>query len=47
MHEEELLQVYLDKLAKLSLEKLHERKISALQALKEALNCIEGEMRGY
>jgi len=47
MNEEELLKIYLDKLTKLSLEKLHERNISALQALKEALNYIEGEMRGY
>ncbi len=47
MNEEQLLQMYLEKLAKLSLEKLHERDISALQALREALNYIEGEMRGY
>lgn len=47
MKEEELLRIYLERLEKLSLERLHERNISALQAIKEALNYLEGEMRGY
>ncbi len=47
MSEEERLRVFLDKLSKLAFEKLHDKNISAMQALKESLNYIEGEMKGY
>ncbi len=47
MNEEELLNIYLEKLKLLSLERLQEKNISVIQALKESLNYIEGEMRGY
>lgn len=47
MNKEELLNIYLEKLRLLSLEKLHEKEISVIQALKESLNYIEGEMSGY
>lgn len=47
MNEEELLNIYLEKLRLLSLEKLQEQNISVMQALKESLNYIEGEMQGY
>ena len=47
MNEEELLNIYLEKLRLLSLEKLQEQNISVIQALKESLNYIEGEMIGY
>jgi len=47
MNEEERLQIFLDKLSKLAFEKLQDQNISAMQALKESLNYIEGEMTGY
>lgn len=47
MHEEELLNLYLEKLRVLALEQLKEKNISALEALKESLIYIEGEMKGY
>ena len=47
MNEEELLNIYLEKLKLLSLERLQEKNISVIQALKESLNYIEGEMKGY
>ena len=47
MNEEEKLKVYLEKLQKLSLEKIKEKNLSAIAALKESLNYIEGEMIGY
>lgn len=47
MSEEEKLKVYLDRLQKLCIEKIQDQKISAMQALKESLNIIEGEMTGY
>jgi len=46
MSEEEKLKVYLEKLKVLSEEKL-DGKITAIQALKESLNIIEGEFIGY
>ena len=47
MNEEELLNLYLEKLKLLSLERLQEKNISVIQALKESLAYIEGEMTGY
>jgi len=47
MSEEEKLKVYLEKLKRLSFEKIKEKDVTALQALKESLNYIEGEMTGY
>jgi len=47
MNKEELLNIYLEKLKHQSLERLQEENISVIQALKESLNYIEGEMQGY
>ncbi|MBT5934803.1 hypothetical protein [Sulfurimonas sp.] len=47
MHDEENLKIYLKKLEKLAYERLKERKITPLEAIREALNYIEGEMKGY
>jgi len=47
MSEEEKLKVYLERLKQLSFEKIKEKDVTALQALKESLNYIEGEMTGY
>lgn len=47
MSEEEKLQVYLEKLKVLALEKIASRKTDAITALKESLEYIEGEMIGY
>ena len=47
MNQEELLDLYLEKLRVLSLEKLQDSRISVIEALKEALVYLEGEMQGY
>jgi len=47
MQNEELLKIYLQKLNELAFERLEERNLSPLEAIKEALNYIEGEMQGY
>lgn len=47
MDKEELLNLYLEKLRVLSLEKLNESDMSVIEALKEAILYIEGEMQGY
>ena len=47
MSEVEKLTIYLEKLKVLSFENLQEKNTTAIQALKEALNYIEGEMIGY
>jgi len=47
MHDEERLKIYLKKLEELAFERLRERNITPLEAMKEALNYIEGEMQGY
>lgn len=46
MSEEEKLKFYLERLRILASEKL-ENKTTAIQALKESLNIIEGELIGY
>ena len=47
MNEEELLNLYLEKLRKLALERLSQEDISVVDALKVSLTYIEGEMKGY
>lgn len=47
MHDEENLKIYLKKLEELAYERLKERNLTPLEAIREALNYIEGEMQGY
>ncbi|MDQ7044939.1 MAG: hypothetical protein Q9M32_03375 [Sulfurimonas sp.] len=47
MTEEEKLEFYLEKIRILAKEKLGKKDTSAMQALKEALNYVEGEFIGY
>jgi len=47
MENEELLALYLEKLRLYSLDKLEFNEITVLEALKESLVFIEGEMTGY
>ena len=47
MSDEERLKIYLKKLEALAYERLKERGLTPLEAIKEALNYIEGEMQGY
>ncbi len=47
MDNEALLALYLEKLRLISLEKLSEKDISVLEALKEAIIFLEGELSGY
>ncbi len=47
MSEVEKLAIYLEKLKVLSYENLQEKSTTAIEALREALNYIEGEMIGY
>jgi len=47
MNEEEKLNFYIEKLRVLALEKLEDKKTTALQALQQSLHYIEGEMKGY
>lgn len=47
MYDEENLKIYLKKLEELAYERLQERNITPLEAIREALNYIEGEMKGY
>jgi hypothetical protein len=47
MNQDELLELYLEKLRVLCKEKLEEREISVIEALKESILYIEGEMQEY
>ncbi len=48
MNNEELLKLYLEKLRQLTVESLDKKEIlSVMDALKEALIILEGEMSGY
>jgi hypothetical protein len=47
MNDETLLDLYLEKLRLLALEKMDENNTSVLEALKEALIFLEGELSGY
>jgi hypothetical protein len=44
MNNEENLKIYIKKIEKLALERLKERNLSPLDAIKEAVHYIEGEM---
>ena len=47
MNQEELLDLYLEKLRVLCKEKFEESNISVIEALKESILYLEGEMQGY
>lgn len=47
MNKEELLELYLEKLRLLALEKLEDTNVSVIEALKESIVYLEGEMQGY
>ena len=47
MNQEELLNLYLEKLRVLSLEKLKNSNVSVIEALKASIVYLEGEMQGY
>lgn len=47
MENEELLDLYLEKLRQLALEKLENDHLTVLEALKASLLFLEGEMTGY
>lgn len=47
MNNEELLNLYLEKLRQLTLENLSHEEISVLAALKKSMTFLEGEMTGY
>ena len=47
MNKEELLALYLEKLRLYASEKIEEKDISVLEALKASLLYLEGELSGY
>lgn len=47
MEQEELLDLYLEKLRALCKAKLEDSNISIMEALKESIVYLEGEMQGY
>ena len=47
MEQEELLDFYLEKLRALCNEKLEDGNISVMEALKESIVYLEGELQGY
>ena len=47
MNQEELLDLYLEKLRVLCIGKFEEKEISVIEALKESIVYLEGEMQGY
>lgn len=47
MDKEELLELYLEKLRLLALERLEDTNMSVIEALKESIVFLEGEMQGY
>ncbi len=47
MKQEELLNLYLEKLRVLCMEKMSEENISVIEALKASILYIEGEMTEY
>ncbi|CAI6151889.1 MAG: hypothetical protein SPLUMA2_SPLUMAMAG2_00241 [uncultured Sulfurimonas sp.] len=47
MSDEQKLEIYLERLRVLALEKIQEKKADAMTALKESLHIVEGEMLGY
>lgn len=47
MNESEKLKIYLEKIKEIATANVQEKDVSAIKALKEALNYVEGEMLGY
>jgi len=47
MNQEELLHLYLEKLRVLCTQKLEEKDVTVMEALKESILYLEGEMQGY
>jgi|AGBJ01.1.fsa_nt_gi hypothetical protein len=47
MDQNELLDLYLEKLRLLALEKMEENNLSVIEALKASILYLEGEMQGY
>ncbi|HEY9189755.1 MAG TPA: hypothetical protein VIM88_02720 [Sulfurovum sp.] len=47
MDQKELLDLYLEKLRLLALEKMEENNLSVIEALKASILYLEGEMQGY
>lgn len=47
MNESEKLQIYLKRIEAMAKDKIQTNDYSAIKALKEAINFIEGEMIGY
>lgn len=47
MNSQELLDLYLKKLRLLCQERLEEGNLSVIEALKESILYLEGEMQGY
>jgi hypothetical protein len=47
MNDKEKLELYLERLRLLALEKIEGKNTDVISALKESLHIIEGEMLGY
>lgn len=47
MNQEELLNLYLEKLRLLCMQKLKEQDVTVMDALKDSIVYLEGEMQGY
>ncbi|MDB2562722.1 hypothetical protein N9X61_03880 [Sulfurimonas sp.] len=47
MNEAEKLKIYLEKIQEIATHNVEVNDIPAIQALKEAINYVEGEMIGY
>ncbi len=47
MNDEQKLEIYLERLKLLALQKIQNEKKDAMSALKESLHIVEGEMLGY
>ena len=47
MNNDELLDLYLEKLRTLCKEKIEEENLSVIEALKASITYLEGEMQGY
>lgn len=47
MNNDELLDLYLEKLRRLCKEKMEEENLSVIEALKASITYLEGEMQGY
>lgn len=47
MNQEELLDLYIQRLRILCLEKIQHEKCSVIEALKASILFLEGEMQGY